>query len=106
MKNFQIGKAKMRITLHLMFHKTSSFGFGFLIEYFYSNEFTNPESVSSATTCSTTVKPFEFHITTEQRRILQYQLTAVTIYYFIIVFFIHFVIIVYSIVDSIYFIKT
>ncbi|CAF3612553.1 unnamed protein product [Rotaria sordida] len=41
-----------------------------------SDEFVNPESVSSSTTCSTIIKTFEFQITSKQRNILQYQLTA------------------------------
>ncbi|CAF0828197.1 unnamed protein product [Rotaria sp. Silwood1] len=45
-------------------------------EFQNSDEFINPESVSSNTTCSTITKTFEHHITSEQRDILQYQLTA------------------------------
>jgi len=42
-----------------------------------NEEFVNPESVSSNTTCSTITKNFEFQLTSQQRDILQYQLTAV-----------------------------
>ena len=44
---------------------------------FNSNEFMNPESVSSNTTCSTITKSLELQLTSQQRDILQYQLTAV-----------------------------
>lgn len=42
-----------------------------------TEEFVNPESVSSTTTSSTIPKTFEFHLTTDQRNVLQYQLSAV-----------------------------
>jgi hypothetical protein len=42
-----------------------------------NEEFVNPESVSSNTTCSTITKTFEFQLKPEQRDIFQYQLTAV-----------------------------
>jgi hypothetical protein len=45
-----------------------------------NEEFINPESVSSTTTCSTITKTFEFQLTSEQRNIFQYQLTAVKFY--------------------------
>ncbi|CAF4676793.1 unnamed protein product, partial [Rotaria sp. Silwood2] len=45
-------------------------------EFQHSDEFVNPESVSSNTTCSTITKTLEYQITSEQRNILQYQLTA------------------------------
>ncbi|CAM4931852.1 unnamed protein product [Rotaria socialis] len=45
-------------------------------EFPNSNEFMNPESVSSTTTSSTIPKTLEFRITSEQCDILQYQLTA------------------------------
>jgi len=41
-----------------------------------NEESINPESVSSNTTCSTITKTFELQLTSQQRDILQYQLTA------------------------------
>jgi len=41
----------------------------------------NEESVSSNTTCSTITKNFEFQLISQQRDILQYQLTAVKIFF-------------------------
>ena len=42
-----------------------------------TEEFVNPESVSSTTTSSTIPKTFEFHLKVDQRNILQYQLSTV-----------------------------
>lgn len=42
-----------------------------------TEEFVNPDSVSSTASRPTTPKNPEFHLTADQRNILQYQLSAV-----------------------------
>ncbi|UJR10517.1 hypothetical protein I4U23_014720 [Adineta vaga] len=45
-------------------------------DFLNSNEPINPESVSSTTTCSTITRTSDFHLTSDQRNIFQYQLSA------------------------------
>lgn len=70
-----------------------------------NEEFVNPESVSSNTTCSTITKTLEFQLTSQQRDILQYQFTAVKFHLvFLLIFDLYFL--VCSIINTIYFITT